>query len=315
MPSFELFSKRQKRIRGEVPDVLVYDVLPRPLRVQIFNVFIEQIGPQDECETEYGPQEVRNLYEFIVAKLRDEHGLHSLTSTNYQSAFRELKAFIETGTDVERVLDAVELACRTIDKITRSFDYRRRPESSESGDAALKKINRRFREHGVGFQFESGEIIRIDSTLLHSETVKPALRLLCTAGFFGAEEEFLSAYSHFRHDRPKEALNDALKALESTLKTICEQSGWSYRPTDTARPLLDACFQNGLIPPFWLNQMSALRATLEGGVPVARNKLGGHGQGTAPTQVPAHLVAYILHMTAAAIVFLVQAHQERPSST
>lgn len=33
--SYKLFSKRQKLERGEVPDVLIYQQLPKPLRVQI----------------------------------------------------------------------------------------------------------------------------------------------------------------------------------------------------------------------------------------------------------------------------------------
>jgi hypothetical protein len=46
---------------------------------------------------------------------------------------------------------------------------------------------------------------------------------------------------------------------------------------------------------------------LESGVPTARNRLGGHGQGAKPTSVPDHIVAYLLHMTASTIVFLIEA--------
>jgi len=55
--------------------------------------------------------------------------------------------------------------------------------------------------------------------------------------------------------------------------------------------------------------MSALRSLLEGGVPTGRNKLSGHGQGATPTTVPEHIVSYVLHMAAAAIVFLVRSEQ------
>ena len=38
MAIVDLYSKRQKRARGEVPDVYVYDNLPQPLRVQIVHI-------------------------------------------------------------------------------------------------------------------------------------------------------------------------------------------------------------------------------------------------------------------------------------
>ena len=60
------------------------------------------------------------------------------------------------------------------------------------------------------------------------------------------------------------------------------------------------------------SHFSALRATLEGGVPTARNKMGGHGDGTDPTAVPQHLAAYVLHMTASTLVFLIEAEKQLP---
>jgi len=38
MAILELFSKRQKKLRGEVPDVYQYTDIPNPLRVQIIHI-------------------------------------------------------------------------------------------------------------------------------------------------------------------------------------------------------------------------------------------------------------------------------------
>jgi len=65
--------------------------------------------------------------------------------------------------------------------------------------------------------------------------------------------------------------------------------------------------KHDLIPAFWQNQMAGLRSLLEGGVPTARNRLGGHGQGESVQVVPLFMVSYVLHMTAAAIVFVADA--------
>ena len=104
-------------------------------------------------------------------------------------------------------------------------------------------------------------------------------------------------------------MNDALKSFESTMKSICDKRGWAYDPKDTSKKLIDICYKNGLIPTFWQQNMSALRSLLEGGVPTGRNKLSGHGQGATPTTVPEHIVSYVLHMAAAAIVFLVRSEE------
>lgn len=91
------------------------------------------------------------------------------------------------------------------------------------------------------------------------------------------------------------------------MKSICDRRGWSYDQGAGANKLIGICFDNGIVPPFWQTQFAALRSLLEGGVPTARNKLGGHGQGAAPQPVPGHIAGYVLHMTAAAVVFLAEA--------
>jgi len=172
-------------------------------------------------------------------------------------------------------------------------------------------LNERFREHGVGYQFESGEIIRVDSEFLHSEAVKPVLAILRDGSFKGANDEFLAAHDHYRHGRYKECLVDALKSFESTMKTICSIRGWVTQPTDTAKNLIEHCFNNGLFPAYFSSQFSSLRSLLESGIPTVRNKNGGHGQGVAPIAVPEYLARYALNLTATTVLLMVEAHQSK----
>src|SRR5690606_39202838 len=134
----------------------------------------------------------------------------------------------------------------------------------------------------------------------------PALHLLNSKRFAGAQEEFLKAHEHYRKQNTKEALNEALKAFESTLKVIAKKRGWTLKERPTSKDLIDAAFAHGLIPSFWQSHFSGLRSVLEGGVPTGRNRLSGHGQGEALQPVPDELAAYILHLTASTIVFLVR---------
>ena len=49
MAIIELYSKRQKRLRGDVPDVYTYDEIPQNLRVQIIHICNGTIGSKEEC--------------------------------------------------------------------------------------------------------------------------------------------------------------------------------------------------------------------------------------------------------------------------
>ena len=209
------------------------------------------------------------------------------------------------STSTEQVLDVVELSFKTIDGYVRKHvSYFA---SSMTPDAAIAELNTRFREHGVGYQYESGKIVRVDSQLIHGEVVKPALQFLSEKDFKGANDEYLSAHDHYRKGKHKECLNDCLKAFESTMKSICAKREWTHKAGDTAKPLLEVLFQHELIPAFMQSHFTGLRTTLEAGVPTVRNKLAGHGQGTEPIEVPDYVAAYALHLTATNILFLVQA--------
>jgi len=53
MAVFDLYSKRQKRIRGEVPDVYAYDELPKTLRVQIEYLIKQGLNPRGDLVAIY----------------------------------------------------------------------------------------------------------------------------------------------------------------------------------------------------------------------------------------------------------------------
>ena len=173
----------------------------------------------------------------------------------------------------------------------------------------IAEINQRFRENGVGYQYENGQIIRVDSEFIHTEAVKPALQLLSNPIYKGAQEEFLKAHEHYRHERYSEALIDCLKAYESTLKIILSKNNWEYNSNATADELTRRIMESGLVPKFWQQHFKSLKNTLTSGVPTARNKLAGHGAANEVREIPDYLVSYIIHMTASTIVFLIKADE------
>ena len=222
MPIADLFSKRQKKLRGEVPDVYVYDDLPRPLRVQIIQIWRETLGYLQIERGEWGQivynSNVEHAYRYIVESLCHEYGVFQLAGPHIQLGIRnthtELETFFLEEKIIARALDAVELSFDVIDHVTRKREYLQRNDASEIADDAIEELNERFKENGIGYQFTSGQIIRIDSELIHSEIVKPALTLLHEKHYAGAQQEFLKAHEHYRTGNAKEALNECLKAFE-----------------------------------------------------------------------------------------------------
>ena len=262
-----LFSKRQKKLRGEVPEVYTYDDLNDNLRTQIIYAF------NDAFDKNNG-KKLRDVYEEIRKILLREYGLLFLANNQYDNPEDDFLKFYFKEDDFEKVIDAIELICKFIDyKIRKNpWDYSQR----FNPDQALIEINERFKEHGIGYSYENGEIIRIDSTFVHSEITKPTIALLWNEKFSGANEEYMKAHDHYLHGRNKECLNDCLKSFESVLKTICKEKKWQFNQSDTSKKLIKICFENELVPSFTQNQFTSLQNLLESGIPTIRNKLGGH---------------------------------------
>jgi hypothetical protein len=312
MQNFKLFSVAQREAAKD-GDVYQYEQVPQPLRVQVFNIALEQLGDEMDC---YKRVTVKSVYTQIVHKLCDEYGLHTLQGKAYattRDVFRELTTFLNSEQHPDRFLDAVQLIAYFIETCASHYRYRGRSNTELDAKGAVEQINRRMRENGFGFQYIDGSILRVDSEYLHSEAVLPSLRLLNSSEFAGPQSEFMNAHEHFRHGRNKEAMNDALKAFESTMKAICSKRGWPFDANKaTAAPLVSLCLEKGLVPEYMQSKFSALRSLLADGIPTVRNRNSAHGQGVDIKDVPDHIAAYCLHMTAAAIVFLCESDLALP---
>ena len=237
-----------------------------------------------------------------------EYGCFTLGPEN--NLVERVTNFLLKIEDTEKVIDVVELSFQYIDQVVRNKPHLFSP-MHISPDDAIGELNDRFREHGVGYQYESGQIVKVDSQFIHSEAVKPVLSFLSDPIYKGANEEFLKAHEHYRKGRYKECLNECLKAFESCLKTICKKRNWQYDDKrSTAKDLIQIVFDNGLIPSFMQSHFSALKSTLESGLPTARNRQSGHGQGSTQVIVPEYIAAYALHLTASNILLLANAKEE-----
>lgn len=306
MSIFDLYSKRQKNKKGN-PDVYKYNSIDQKLKVQAIHIIRDTMG----IESPYN-QITNDTYREIHEILCKEYGVFSLIK-HETSNFKAVYDYFLQSNDYEQCLDIIELSFQVIDTIVREKEwmYSQAFGVKQKPDSAISEINIRFKEAAIGYQFESGELIRVDSQIIHADVVKPLLSLLASKKEYrGANAEFLKAHEHYRHSRYKECLVECLKSFESLMKGICDKRAWSYEKTAPAQKLITICLEKNLVPAYLQNQFSSIKALLESGVPTVRNKVGAHGQGAIVTTVPEHLASYALHLTATNLLFLVKCDEE-----
>lgn len=300
----DLFFKRMKRERGEYPDVYQYDDLPQPLRVQLvllWREFLSDDSSRSNQISSYAETLCKNIFNVLCKEL----GVFQLTNGNRRrdfSYFDQITNFFLSEQDFDIAMSVIELMAQVVGT---QLQYNQDYFASFSNE-----LNQRFREHGVGYELHNFQLIKIDSQLIHKEVVLPTLGFLNQSIYKGANEDFLNAHEHYRHQRYAECLNDCLKAYESTLKIILTKRNWVFNKNATLNQLVKIALDNELIPSFWLNNFNNLNGLLTSGVNVGRNKLSGHGQGNQRDEIPEYLVAYMLHMTASTILFLVKADED-----
>jgi hypothetical protein len=318
MPIINLYSKRKKRAeKGNQPEVYQYEELPPAFRRQVIHIWRTAIGIHGYEFGRIIHHENYQLWSRIYDLLDRELSLSEPSLISLDDPFEKCKSFLlDKDTYIENLLDLIELTFLFIDELVRK-EFEKPPgyckfNVSQQPDDAISELNHRFREHEIGYQFEGGQIIRVDSKFIHAEVVVPALGLLSDPNFAGPEQEFRSAHAHYRRQEYKDAIVDALNSFESTIKSICDVRGWEYSKTATAQKLIEVLFAKELIPKYLQDYFSGLRNVLVSGVPTVRNKTSGHGQGSTPVDVPEYLAAYVLHLTASNIVMLIEAHKAQP---
>ncbi|MBU6445539.1 MAG: HEPN domain-containing protein, partial [Alphaproteobacteria bacterium] len=220
---------------------------------------------------------------------------------------------IEKEIDTDEWLSLVELCCHLLAQMRdQGHDYAQHNYAAEqTAEDALQEINDRFRENGFGYQFENGEIIRIDDQYVHAEIVRPALQFLSGKGFEKANEEFMTAHRHYRAGEFKDAIVAANRAYEATLKAICDTRGWKYEKGARASDLVTLVRKSGLFPDYLDEGLNTYVAMMKTGLPGLRNNAGGHGESSKAPKVPSYLAAHAIHLTAANILLLIEAHKNK----
>ena len=338
----DVYSKRQKLQqleRNESPDVFEHEIIPKTLRVQITDHIWEDVfgahwhfdfekpgGPSGFAEDEYLEEKAymaiekefcRNHGETSFLTTSAVHGYYAhhfsglvggLTPEEFSdlsppelSIQESLRCFFHNTQKTEEVLDIVEISFRYMEE---TFSQES-PKACEAIDNAIAELNRRFLEHGVGYEYSSGQIIRIDSLYHHTKIVRPVLYMLSKPMYEGAEQEFRAAHEHYQQggdSNYKACLNESFKAFESCIKAICHKRDWPFNKKCPVGPLIKLVIREKLVPE---GSGCSLKS-----VATLRNEMGAHGQGIKKAPVPKHIAEYALNLTASSILLLTRANEK-----
>jgi AbiJ N-terminal domain 4/Abortive infection C-terminus len=311
MGIFETFSRRKRRESGVLHDPLQYELVPEKLRRQVVHVLSDTLG--GFSDSIYGTSAANGHWRLLHETVCKELGEFHLTADRNATPKSDTLNF-SLGCTTDEWLDLMSIALAIVERVGSSVQEYRWSEYDikQSGASAIEEINSRMREQGFGYSYENGHLVRVDSQFTHAEAVVPALSLIHEAGFKGAEQEFRAAHKNLRASNYREAISDALKSLESTIKSICDSNGWPYEKTDGSARLIAKLFDNSFIKPEMQSEFASLRSLLESGLPTVRNSTpAGHGQGAKVVEISPALATFAVNIAAVNIRYLVSTHNER----
>jgi hypothetical protein len=293
--------------RNERVESYRHDHLPRPLKVQVINVFVEIAL----CLPEVQRKGYDVFFSVVHRVLREEYGFSDL-APQPNSPAEDLFQFFLKESNASKGLHVIKIVFECFVDIVRE-NANIHPDGMRHHHRFVEKLNARLKEYSVGYEFREGRFQPVDSGYVRQEILAPTMALLHERYLDGANAEFLRAHEYYGQGRFGDSIDECLKAFESTLKAICHKRKWSYSPTDTVRTLLALGERKGLFPAFMQATFSGLRSVLEN-VARPRHQLSGHHPGVHPAQITSEMVAFGLHSTAVHIQFLVALEKGMPPS-
>ena len=224
----ELFSRRYRDKSGD-PEVYIYNNFSQEFRNQCFYIVGDFINKIQKTTYE-------DVAEKICEAFAREKGLKYVAG--YYGRINDLDAISKyfdesSNEDFFDFVDFIFTNCVGTKELIDAYWH--------FGDdpfvRAADELNLRFKQHSLGYEFTNGEIIPKTNEVIHQQIIKPALKILTDERFRGAEEEYLLAFEHFKTGNNKDAILNAGKAFESTIKTICKELKYKYEYTSSAKNL------------------------------------------------------------------------------
>ncbi len=298
MVILNLYSNRIKAEKANKNDVYIYDCFSKELKIQIFFIIRNLL----ETIYKYCSKDREDLWISIYYIVSKEWGKKFLDPNPLNFIDRFESYIVKKDNKYEHVLDRViGIRITILSKVDPNYKFN----NDKFLIGLIEELNKRFLYAGVGYQYENGEIIRIDHQYVHKEIVKPALEIIHNQAFEKVNEEYSNAHKHYRNQYIKDCIVACNRAFESLLKSICNECEWEYDPNNRASDLIKIIHKNGLFPVGMEKTIDSYIMTLKTGVPELRSHFGGHGSSSQSPSPSIYMAEYVLHLTATNIVFFI----------
>lgn len=129
--------------------------------------------------------------------------------------------------------------------------------------------------------------------------------LLKDSKFRTVNNEYFNSLNLYKQGIYKDSVNSMTRSLESTIKIICSELGYSYNPRHQLNDLVKTLFSNDFFDFFTKDQNESLKEVLSKGTGFIRNSAASHGDGTIEKIVNEATCKYVLNMTSVYILYLV----------
>jgi hypothetical protein len=299
---FELFSQRIKNAKGE-PEVFIYDEFP----IEFRNQFIHILSSYYDNFHKNHYNIWLTIWKMVCELYSKEKGLKNIDKYGYINNKEALEFYID-NCNHSASLDLLDFVFSFNYKMIGINEFK---QLRQAFNESVKELSYRLKQHNLGYEFVNGEIIIKTNTVAHENIIKPALKLLLDEDFRGAEEEYLKAFDYYKKSENKNAILEAIKAFESTMKTICGKLGYAYdKNKDTASKLINILETNHFYPLYLSTHITGIRTTLESGAPTLRNKNAAHGQGTTVVNVSNEFAEYALNLVATNMILLFKIYKQ-----
>jgi hypothetical protein len=157
-----IYSRRKRQAEATGQDVYNYNVIPTRVRVQVVQMLEAGLGSAGRS-TNMGEHVDNPCYEHIVKSMRLELDVHRLTDNKYANFQKELFLWLQQESNIDHWLDGVELSLQTMERWMSAQELSSLYRPSAKPNSVITEFNARLLEAAVGYQYVSGEIVRIDS--------------------------------------------------------------------------------------------------------------------------------------------------------
>lgn len=306
----KLYSDRKKELEESgKKDYYIYDDFPSEFRNKLVYLVVDVLRPwAEEIMSPFGRSSPSDTEPYRITEdaILRKYGYGPLPGDT-------LGGYIHQA-DTDYLLDFIELflvvSVQCVDPSERNAGKK-----YQALKSAVERLNAILKEHRIGYEFVQSQMIRKDSEFLHREIIKEAINLLYVEGFDGALTEFMRAIELSQEEKKEswaDAITNANRAFESTMKAICDKHGIPYRKDkDTAKDLIQKMYDSGFLMPYLQNFTDQLRIMMTSGLPTIRSRQAAHGHGLKPKDIQRSYVQFALHLAGTFIVFLIQRHQEK----